>query len=141
MILEHPLINDWVYIFRFSTYNKMGCFNDPAWKVCGWGGWVADTNYLYPARWGWINNLHPIKHNVQPSEQLSMKLHSSLSVFYKCWGGLQLIYEIQYRFSWKINKFINEEKGFIDANFHSQVIIKFQKQNGCESLPTVQMII
>ena len=18
-------------------------------------GWVADTNYLYPARWGWIN--------------------------------------------------------------------------------------
>ena len=39
----------------------MGCFNDPAWttttrRVCG-GGWgvVADTNYLYPARWGWIN--------------------------------------------------------------------------------------
>ena len=32
--------------------NKMGCFNDPAWKVC-----VADTNYLYPARWGWINVL------------------------------------------------------------------------------------
>ena len=31
----------------------MGCFNDPAWKVCGW---VADTNYLYPARWGWIKN-------------------------------------------------------------------------------------
>ena len=25
--------------------------------VCGrwWGGWVADTNYLYPDRWGWIN--------------------------------------------------------------------------------------
>ena len=24
--------------------------------VCGGvgGGWVADTNYLYPARWGWI---------------------------------------------------------------------------------------
>ena len=21
------------------------------------GGWVADTNYLYPARWGWINKL------------------------------------------------------------------------------------
>ena len=20
-----------------------------------WGGWVADTNYLYAARWGWIN--------------------------------------------------------------------------------------
>ena len=35
--------------------NKMGCFNDPAWKVCGWVV-VADTNYLYPARWGWINN-------------------------------------------------------------------------------------
>ena len=48
----------------------MGCFNDPAWttttrRVCGWWGggvvgwWcgrVADTNYLYPARWGWINN-------------------------------------------------------------------------------------
>ena len=36
--------------------NKMGSFNDPAWKVCGWGGGVADTNYLYPAHWGWINN-------------------------------------------------------------------------------------
>ena len=21
-------------------------------------GWVADTNYLYPARWGWINYIH-----------------------------------------------------------------------------------
>ena len=20
----------------------------------GWSGWLADTNYLYPARWGWI---------------------------------------------------------------------------------------
>ena len=35
--------------------NKMGCFNDPAWNVCGWCsggvvGWL--TNYLYPARWG-----------------------------------------------------------------------------------------
>ena len=40
--------------------NKMGCFNDPAWKVFGWWGGVglvADTNYLYPARWGWINIL------------------------------------------------------------------------------------
>ena len=38
----------------------MGCFNDPAWKVCGWGGGggVADTNYLYPARWGWIKNIY-----------------------------------------------------------------------------------
>ena len=27
-------------------------------KVCGLvGGGVADTNYLYPARWGWINIL------------------------------------------------------------------------------------
>ena len=27
-------------------------------EICGWVvGWVADTNYLYPARWGWINNL------------------------------------------------------------------------------------
>ena len=26
-------------------------------RVCGrWGGWVADTNYLYPACWGWINS-------------------------------------------------------------------------------------
>ena len=29
----------------------------------GVGGWgvgevVADTNYLYPARWGWINYFH-----------------------------------------------------------------------------------
>ena len=23
--------------------------------VVGGGGGVADTNYLYPARWGWIN--------------------------------------------------------------------------------------
>ena len=23
--------------------------------VDGVGGWLADTNYLYPARWGWIN--------------------------------------------------------------------------------------
>ena len=38
------------------TQDKMGCFNDSDWKVCGWGGWcLADTNYLYPARWGWIN--------------------------------------------------------------------------------------
>ena len=41
----------------------MGCFNDPAWKVCGGGWWVADTNYLYPAHWGWINILiYNIKH-------------------------------------------------------------------------------
>ena len=28
------------------------------WDIIGWGivgGTVADTNYLYPARWGWIN--------------------------------------------------------------------------------------
>ena len=24
-------------------------------KFVGGGGGVADTNYLYPARWGWIN--------------------------------------------------------------------------------------
>ena len=24
-----------------------------------WRGGVADTNYLYPARWGWINYEHP----------------------------------------------------------------------------------
>ena len=24
----------------------MGCFNDPAWKVCGWwGGWLTPTTY------------------------------------------------------------------------------------------------
>ena len=62
---EEPLLDK-----GLSTYlvliSKMGCFNDPAWKACGWWGgdvvgwWrggVADTNYLYPARWGWINNL------------------------------------------------------------------------------------
>ena len=38
----------------------MGCFNDPACKVCGWSGGGADTNYPYPARWGWIN-----KHTTQ----------------------------------------------------------------------------
>ena len=44
----------------------MGCFNDPAWKVCGWwgGGGVADTNYLYPARWGWINYKLFVKLNI-----------------------------------------------------------------------------
>ena len=41
--------------FERRKMNKMGCFNDLAWKVCGWGG-VADTNYLFPARWGWINS-------------------------------------------------------------------------------------
>ena len=36
----------------------MGCFNDPAWKVYGWvGGVLADTNYLCPARRGWIKNV------------------------------------------------------------------------------------
>ena len=27
----------------------MGCFNDPAWKVCGggwWGGWLTPTTYI-----------------------------------------------------------------------------------------------
>ena len=53
----------------------MGCFNDPAWKVCGWwwgvGGLVADTNYLYPAHWGWINinylyfKINKLKDNVK----------------------------------------------------------------------------
>ena len=37
------------HLVRYDV-NKMGCFNDPAWKVCGWvGGGVADTNYIYPA--------------------------------------------------------------------------------------------
>ena len=22
--------------------NKIGCFNDPAWKVCGWWGWLGE---------------------------------------------------------------------------------------------------
>ena len=46
----------WHWVFTsISYFNKMGCFNDPALKVCvWWGGWVADTNYLYPACWGWI---------------------------------------------------------------------------------------
>ena len=33
----------------------MGFFNDPAWESLWDVGWVADTNYLYPARRGWIN--------------------------------------------------------------------------------------
>ena len=39
----------------------MGCFNEPAWKVCGW---VADTNYLYPARWGQIKKLFTSKWDI-----------------------------------------------------------------------------
>ena len=35
----------------------MGCFNDPAWESLWVGWWVADTNYLYPARWGWIKSM------------------------------------------------------------------------------------
>ena len=36
----------------------MGCFNDPAWKVCGWwwGGWLTPTTYN-PACWCWINEI------------------------------------------------------------------------------------
>ena len=48
----------------------MGCFNDPAWttttrRVCVWwgGGGVADTNYLYPARWGWIKSKAAANHH------------------------------------------------------------------------------
>ena len=59
-------------VVLLTNNNKMGCFNDPAWKVCVWWGGggvadtnfekfvcggVADTNYLYPARWGWINTI------------------------------------------------------------------------------------
>ena len=42
--------------------NKMGCFNDPAWKVCGGvGWWLTPTTYIQlagagsTARRGWIN--------------------------------------------------------------------------------------
>ena len=41
----------------------MGCFNDPAWKVCGWwGGWLTPTTYMQltgagsTAHWGWIKS-------------------------------------------------------------------------------------
>ena len=36
----------------------MGCFNDPAWKVCGWvmgwGGWLTPTTYIQLAGAGSI---------------------------------------------------------------------------------------
>ena len=37
-----------VYIGSKSTLkgNKMGCFNDPAGKVCGWVGWLTLTTYI-----------------------------------------------------------------------------------------------
>ena len=44
--------------------NKMGCFNDPAWKVCGWWGggvvvgWLTPTNYIQLAGAGSIS-LYP----------------------------------------------------------------------------------
>ena len=51
--------------------NKMGCYNDPAWKVCGW---LADTNYLYPARWGWIKKNETAKvMRTMTSEELTHK--------------------------------------------------------------------
>ena len=31
--------------------------------VVGWW-WVADTNYLYPARWGWINSSLGLDQNI-----------------------------------------------------------------------------
>ena len=41
----------------------MGCFNDPAWKVCGWwgggggvGGWLTPTTYIQLAGAGSIRN-------------------------------------------------------------------------------------
>ena len=45
------------------------CFNDPAWEslwVGGVGG-MADTSYLYPARWGWIKKIYP------PTKFVSLK--------------------------------------------------------------------
>ena len=52
--------NSRIILVHFNKH-KMGCFNDPAWttttqRVCVWLGGVADTNYLYPASWGWIKN-------------------------------------------------------------------------------------
>ena len=31
-----------------NNINEMGCFNDPAWKVCGWwwGGWLTASTYI-----------------------------------------------------------------------------------------------
>ena len=31
-----------------NMYNKMGCFNDPAWKVCGWVGVVGGGLHQLP---------------------------------------------------------------------------------------------
>ena len=45
-----------------KTCNQMRCFNDPAWESLWWGG-VADTNYLYPARWGWIKKKYNLLTN------------------------------------------------------------------------------
>ena len=42
-------------LITFTNFNnnKMGCFNDPAWKVCGWWsggvvvvGWLTPTPYI-----------------------------------------------------------------------------------------------
>ena len=47
----------------------MGCFNDPARKVCGGGvgGWLADTNYRYTAHWGGINYFNTIMFYQEPT--------------------------------------------------------------------------
>ena len=59
-----------------NQLNKMVCFNDPALNVCVWLGWwgeVADTNYLYPALWGWINRFY-----AQTSDLLKLSLEDCL---------------------------------------------------------------
>ena len=41
--------------------NKMGCFNDPAWKVCGWMGgvgWLTPTTYIQLAWAGLVYLCH-----------------------------------------------------------------------------------
>ena len=85
----------------------MGCFNDPARRaredstrteVCVWWvGWVADTNYPYPARWGWINKKNElIIEDNQPCFSLFLLL---LYLF--------LIFESTVYIEWKQQDFIH----------------------------------
>ena len=42
----------------------------------GWGGVVADTNYLYPARWGWINNIYLMVRKIRGQARVLLKLNT-----------------------------------------------------------------
>ena len=52
--IQFLLITRWVALMIQLEQQQHGEFV-VGWWWGGGGGGVADTNYLYPARWGWIN--------------------------------------------------------------------------------------